>query len=185
LRIVAGALGGRRLVAPRGASTRPTSDRVREALFGILASRGAIEGARVLDLFAGTGALGLEALSRGAEHATFVESGRPALEAIRANVEALGVGDRAAVVASRVEAFARLGPSDRGPAFELVFADPPWRDLDAAIAALETLVGAGGLAPGGLIAIEHAARSPEPRVTGVARIDARRYGDTAIWLGGG
>src|SRR5262249_58893941 len=95
MRVIAGALGGRRLVAPRGAATRPTSDRVREALFSAL---GDVGGARVLDVFAGTGALGIEALSRGAEHATFVESARPALAALRANLAALGIEGLARVV---------------------------------------------------------------------------------------
>src|SRR5262245_18805616 len=96
MRIVGGSLGGRVLRAPHGAATRPTSEKVREAIFSIL---GAVEAARVLDLFAGSGALGIEALSRGAAHATFVDAGKPALAAIRGNLRELGLEDRADVVA--------------------------------------------------------------------------------------
>src|SRR5689334_3768381 len=99
-RVIAGRLGGRTLVAPAGASTRPTSDRVREALFSIL---GDIEGATVLDLFAGTGALGIEALSRGASHATLVENARPALRALAQNLETLELGPKARVLPMSVE----------------------------------------------------------------------------------
>lgn len=120
MRVVAGELGGRRLVAPPGAGTRPTSDRVREATFNALESAGAVDGADVLDLFAGSGALGIEALSRGAEHATFVERDRAALVALRANLDALGLGqDRARVVVGDASVHA-------GGRYDLVLLDPPY-----------------------------------------------------------
>ena len=145
-RVVSGTLGGRRLVSPAGATTRPTSDRVREATFNALASAGHSEGAGVLDLFAGSGALGIEALSRGAERATFVERDRAALSALRTNLESCGlgreraevlVGDGVALVAAR-----RLA----GP-WDLALLDPPyafegWDDLlmalDAGVAVCES-----------------------------------------------
>src|SRR6187402_2120420 len=124
MRIIAGSLRGRRLACPKGLDTRPTTDRVREAWFSIL---GPIHG-NVLDLYAGTGALGLEALSRGAKHAVFVESARPAFTCILENAEALGVAGAVSVVRSKVEQsrreLLRLGP------FELLLSDPPWTALD-------------------------------------------------------
>jgi 16S rRNA (guanine966-N2)-methyltransferase len=129
MRVVAGELGGRRLLAPAGSTTRPTSDRVREATFNSLESSGDVEDADVLDLFAGSGALGIEALSRGARHATFVERDRAALEALRANLASLGLGpDRATVVVGDALA------SSSGRRYDLALLDPPydydgWDDL--------------------------------------------------------
>src|SRR5205807_2939069 len=120
VRVVAGAFKGRRLQAPAGGRTRPTSDRVREALFSIL---GDVSDARVLDLYAGSGALGIEALSRGAAGATFVDSDREAVVAIRANLALTGTDDRASVVRSPVGSF--LAAGRHGP-FDLVFLDPPY-----------------------------------------------------------
>lgn len=180
MRITGGTLRSRGLKAPKGAATRPTTDRVREALFGILTSAGAIEGARVLDLYAGTGALALEALSRGAAAALLVESAREALGVLRANVEALGLEDRARVVAGDVaQAMRRLG--EAGP-FDLVFADPPWAMVDAGppVAALADLARRGGIAPEGRVVLEHSARTPPPDIDGLVRLDTRRYGDTAL-----
>jgi 16S rRNA (guanine(966)-N(2))-methyltransferase RsmD len=171
LRIIAGSLGGRRLVAPRGLATRPTSDRVREALFSAL---GEISGARVLDLFAGTGALGLEALSRGAARATFVDNARPALQALRENIAALDVGDRATVVA---EPALRAVGSLAGP-FDLVFIDPPYAALDAVPPLVATLDRA--LLPGATVVLEHASRDPQPRLGELEGKPARVYGDTAL-----
>lgn len=181
MRIVAGALGGRRLVAPAGDATRPTTDRVREALFSILGGRGVIDGARVLDLYAGTGALGLEALSRGAVHATFVEAGRPALVALRDNVKALGVGDATSVVAARAERWAKTAAVDAP--FDLVLADPPWADVARACETIATLAGRGLVAGDGLVVLEHAARDAEIAIPGLAVVDERAWGDTAAWLG--
>src|SRR6185503_2588939 len=122
MRIIAGAWRGRPLDAPRGQATRPTSDRAREGLFSMLQSRlGSFEGLKVADLFAGTGALGLEALSRGAGHCTFVEKDRRALDILRRNIDRLGAGDRTDVRAQAVEhAAAPAAP------FDLIFMDPPY-----------------------------------------------------------
>lgn len=180
MRITGGTLRSRTLRAPRGSATRPTTDRVREALFGILGSAGAVEGANVADLYAGTGALGIEALSRGARRATLVESARPALAVLRANVDTLGVQDRVRIVAGQVGASITRLASD-GP-FDLVLADPPWSDVDSGdvARALASLGASGALAPDATLVLEHAARSQPPDVAGLAREATRRYGDTAL-----
>jgi 16S rRNA (guanine966-N2)-methyltransferase len=183
MRITGGMFASRAIRAPRGQATRPTSDRVREALFGILSSAGAIAGARVLDLYAGTGALAIEALSRGAARAVVVESSRPALEAIRSNVAALGLHDRVVLVASDVRtAVARLRRD--GP-FDLVLADPPWALVDSgeALDVLRALAEAGAVAESGTVVLEHAARSAKALpvdLNGLQCEQTRRYGDTAL-----
>jgi 16S rRNA (guanine966-N2)-methyltransferase len=137
MRVVSGDLGGRKLVTPDGSDTRPTSDRVREAMFNSLFSLDAIEGARVLDAFAGSGALGIEALSRGALHATFVETGRDALAALRENLETLQLGAQGRVVPG--DALAHLErTAAEGSHYDLVLLDPPygfdqWDELLAAV----------------------------------------------------
>ena len=137
MRVVSGDLGGRKLVTPDGSDTRPTSDRVREAMFNSLFSLDAIEGARVLDAFAGSGALGIEALSRGALHATFVETGRDALAALRENLEMLQLGAQGRVVPG--DALAHLErTAAEGSHYDLVLLDPPygfdqWDELLAAV----------------------------------------------------
>ena len=175
MRIVAGRHKGRRLRAPAGAATRPTADRVREAVFSIV---GPVEGMRVLDLYAGSGALGLEALSRGAESATFVESGRPALAAIRANLEA--AGEKAEVVASDAIKWLRAA-ADRE--FDLVFCDPPY-DAAAEIAQTLTELLPRVAAPQALIVTESSKRNP--LTLDLPLTDERTYGDTriAIYRGG-
>lgn len=184
-RIVAGQAGGRRLVVPKGDGTRPTSDRVREALFSALDARGAVRGARVLDLYAGSGALGLEAASRGAASVVLVESARPAVEAARRNVTELALTG-VSVVLSSVERFLAGSPS--GPA-DLVLLDPPYPLREPEVAAVLTaLVGAGDdavgwLRAGALVVVERSSRSPEPSwPAGLVRTSVRRYGETAIWL---
>ncbi|WP_294123469.1 16S rRNA (guanine(966)-N(2))-methyltransferase RsmD [Sphingomonas sp.] len=148
MRIVAGEWRGRKLVAPEGRQTRPTADRTRETLFSMLASRvGSFDGLRVADLYAGSGALGLEALSRGAAHATFVEIDRAALKAIDANVTALGAAAR---ISMRSMSAATL-PS--GQSFDLVFADPPY-EPGSGSAVAEAVAAASWLAPGGWMAVE-------------------------------
>ena len=147
MRVVAGTARGRTLVTPAGARTRPTTDRVREAVFNALWSRGALDGARVLDLFAGSGALGVEALSRGAAHVTFVDRDRPSRNAIRRNVEVCGLADRATVVAGAVERW--LAQLDDDVRFDLAFCDPPyafdgWVDLLASVPADLVVVEASG-----------------------------------------
>jgi 16S rRNA (guanine966-N2)-methyltransferase len=180
MRITGGTFRSRAIRAPRGQGTRPTSDRVREALFGILGSAGAVEGARVLDLYAGTGALAIEALSRGAAEAVLVESGREALAALRGNVAALGLEHRARVVAADVRDAVRRLPA--GQPFHLVLADPPWALVDAGDAprALAQLAAARVLSGEATVVLEHAARSGAPDIEGLDRTDTRRYGDTAL-----
>jgi 16S rRNA (guanine966-N2)-methyltransferase len=123
MRVVAGEAKGRRLEAPDGADTRPTSDRVREAIFNSLASMDALDDAKVLDLFAGSGALGIEALSRYAAQCTFVEQARPALDAIRTNLDVTGLSDRSNVVVADAMTFVTQGKASD---FDLVLADPPY-----------------------------------------------------------
>jgi 16S rRNA (guanine966-N2)-methyltransferase len=173
MRVIAGRLGGRRLTAPPGLATRPTGDRVREALFSML---GDVRGAAVLDLYAGTGALGIEALSRGAAHATFVECARPALAALRANLAALAIEASARVVAQPV---ARAVSGLPGP-FDLVLADPPYAAIAEVAAVLPTL--RASLAPGARIVIEHASRDAPPAIAGLVPRPSRVYGDTAVTL---
>lgn len=174
MRIVAGTLGGRRIAAPRGAETRPTSDRVREALFSTL---GPLDGLRVLDLFAGSGALGIEALSRGAAHAVFVERARPALAVLRANLEALGVGAEAAEVRPGDALKALRNARERAETYDLVFLDPPYRRAEALGSQLTDEL-AGLIAPGGRVVAESDRRAPLPLAFELSH--ERRYGDTLI-----
>jgi 16S rRNA (guanine966-N2)-methyltransferase len=176
--VIAGRLGGRSLKAPAGDATRPTSARVKEALFSIL---GDLAGFKILDLYAGSGALGIEALSRGAAHAVFVESARAALICLRENLTKLGLSERAKVLPARVEALkgqlVSLAP------FDLVLCDPPWRDAARALEALDGLAGLGIFSPGARIVLEHAAKdSPVPQggVGALVVRDQRRWGDTAV-----
>ncbi len=179
MRITGGEHRSRTLQAPRGSDTRPTSDRVREALFGILDAQGKIAGARVLDLYAGTGALGLEAISRGAAHATFVESSRGAIAALRANLAALRVADRARVVESSVErADAQLA---REAPFDLVLVDPPYVDVSGPAArSIERIVGRGLISPDALVVLEHATRDSPPDLARMVLTRSRVYGDTSL-----
>jgi 16S rRNA (guanine966-N2)-methyltransferase len=170
MRVIAGAYKGRRLTAPAGPSTRPTSDRVREALFSIL---GDVSGLRVLDLFAGSGALGIEALSRGAAEAVFVESGRRAAAAIAANLRA--VGDPPATVRSE-DALAFLQRA-RGQAYDLVFADPPYSSATRLGERLSALL-PGVLHEASLTVTESDKRTPLDLT--LPLIDERVYGDTRI-----
>lgn len=181
MRVISGRLGGRRLVAPTGPATRPTTDRVRESLFSILESMNVIEGAHVIDLYAGTGALGIEALSRGAARATFVESARPALVALRENLRALDLEGLSTVVAARVDKLSKETRTARP--FDVIFADPPWVDLAAAVLAIESLLAKGRAAPGATLVVEHASRDAAPVIARVTAIDTRVYGDTAIFIG--
>ncbi|WP_212833156.1 16S rRNA (guanine(966)-N(2))-methyltransferase RsmD [Catellatospora sp. TT07R-123] len=181
-RIVAGRYGGRRLRTPDGRDTRPTSDRVREALFSALESMTDLGGARVLDLFAGSGAVGLEALSRGAAHALLVESDARAIRVIRENIATLGAAG-AAVAAGRVGTVLAAGP--QGGPYDVVFADPPYPLTEPELtAALAALVGHGWLADGAVLVVERATRSPEPSwVEGVTADRGRRYGESTLWYG--
>lgn len=179
-RIVAGRARGRLLAVPRGGATRPTADRVREALFSRLEHEGVLEGARVLDLYAGSGALGLEAASRGAAHVVLVDSAPAAAAACRRNVASLGL-DGVAVRAQAVSAFLA---GDAGAPYDLVLLDPPYDLPETALATvLGALVVHGWLAPGAVVVVERSARSPEPRwPTGLVRYAGRRYGETRLWF---
>jgi 16S rRNA (guanine(966)-N(2))-methyltransferase RsmD len=177
MRVIAGALKGRRLVTPRGPVTRPTADQVRIALMDALAP--SLPAARLLDLFAGAGGVGLEALSRGAAHATFVERDARAVAALRANVEALGVGTRARILRDDVgRALDRLGRE--GARFDVVFLDPPY-DADVVDATLARL-GAGGVSAAGAIAVvQHFSKRPPPPAVGcLTAVRARRFGETTL-----
>jgi 16S rRNA (guanine966-N2)-methyltransferase len=176
LRVVAGRFGGRSLLAPRGSATRPTSDRVREALFSILGD--SVDGARVLDLFAGSGALGIEAVSRGASEATFVDSSQAAVAAIQRNLEALG----AEAVVRRQDALAYLRSASRDARqYDLVFLDPPYRRASALGRELSAAL-APVLAPGARVVTESDRRAPLELVHEL--LDERRYGDTLIRIHG-
>ncbi|HTS94939.1 MAG TPA: 16S rRNA (guanine(966)-N(2))-methyltransferase RsmD [Stellaceae bacterium] len=175
MRIVAGKHRGRRLAAPPGSAVRPTSERAREALFNILAHgrfgpRPIYEDARVLDAFAGTGAFGLEALSRGARFATFIEKDRAARDALAANVKALREDARCRILA----ADATAPPRADGP-YELAFLDPPYR-TDLATPALTALATSGWFAPAALVIVEQAARSDLALPDGFELLEERRYG---------
>ena len=179
-RIVAGAARGRRLRTPRGDATRPTSDRVREALFSRLEHEDLLRGARVLDLYAGSGALGLEAASRGAAEVLLVDSARAAADACRANAATTGLPG-VTVRGAGVAAVLAVPPA---APYDLVLADPPYDLPEAALAGvLDALVAGGWLADGSVVVVERAHRSPEPAwPTGLLRFDTRRYGETALWL---
>jgi len=179
MRVTGGRLGGRRLVAPPS-GVRPTADRVREALFARLTD---LDGVCVLDLYAGTGALGIEALSRGAERAVFVERSNASLSALRRNLRTLELDAYARVVRGDVRgALRRLAGEELR--FDLVLADPPYGDPVAAPLAL--LVSGGLLAPGATVVVERSRRHPLPAVVGLVSHGSRRYGDTELeWLGAG
>ncbi len=176
-RIIAGALKGRRLVVPRGATTRPTADQVRIALMDTLAPH--LAEARVLDLFAGAGGVGLEALSRGAADATFVERDARAVAALRDNIAALGLGARARVLREDVpRALTRL--EREGQRFHVVFLDPPY-ETGLAADALAMLAGGGLLAAPGIVVAQHLTKLPPADAIGVlAAYRKRRFGETTL-----
>jgi len=177
MRVVAGAARGRRLVAPSGSDTRPTLDRVREAMFNSLGSLDAIEGARVLDLYAGSGALGIEALSRGAASCVFVDHGRDARKAISTNLESTGYLDRATVIAQDAMVWLRNATSSADcEIFDLVLLDPPYAVDDAFWIELLALV--GRLAVGGVVVAESARELPLS--SGWDARKEKRYGGTLV-----
>jgi 16S rRNA (guanine966-N2)-methyltransferase len=176
MRIVGGRLGGRTLAAPKSQAIRPTSDRLRESLFNILAHGygDPITGARVLDLFAGTGALGLEAMSRGAAFALFIDDGAEARALMRQNVEALGLGGVTRIFRRDATRLGAVHPNDP---FALVFLDPPYRK-GLAEKSLASLRDDGWLAPDALVIVEEAADAGFAAPQGFAEIERRRYDDT-------
>lgn len=178
-RIIGGSAGGRRLRTPSGSSTRPTTDRVREAVFSKLEAWGMLREARVLDLYAGSGALGLEAASRGAAAVDLVESARGVTEVIRQNAAQLDLGN-VQVSTQRVETFVAQTPR---AAYDVVFLDPPYPVADVALAhVLGGLSAPGWLAPSSVVVVERSSRSPEPPwPDGWRRIDEGTYGETRIW----
>lgn len=182
-RVIAGSAGGRRLSVPPGTRTRPTSDRTREALFSsIVSMRGSLSGARVLDLYAGSGAVGLECLSRAAAEALLVECDPKVLRTLRANVRALGLPG-ARVVADRVERVVAASP-DEGH-YDVVFADPPYAVEDTVVGAvLRGLRGNGWLAPDALVVVERPSRGvPLGWPPGLVGLRERRYGEATLWYG--
>jgi 16S rRNA (guanine(966)-N(2))-methyltransferase RsmD len=181
MRLTGGLDRGRRLIAPRGQHTRPTAAKVREAIFNIL---GPADGGHVLDLYAGTGALGLEALSRGAASVVFVERDHAPLSALRRNIKELGVGDRASVIGADVCTALRRLASAGGPAgaqgpFNWIFLDPPYvKETEGVLAELS---GSGLLAPCAVVVLEHDRRNRPPESVGhLFLTDRRQYGDTEL-----
>lgn len=177
MRIIAGAAKGRRLVGPKGMTTRPMTDRAKEGLFSSI--RAAVTSAQVLDLYAGSGSLGLEALSRGAAGAVFVEKNRAALSALRSNIEAVGLGGEV-VAADVMTALRAGGPLTTRAPFDLVFVDPPYPDsvtsVEATLAALVPR-----LTDGALVVLHRRAGERPPEVEGLAVAGERTYGSAKLW----
>lgn len=181
MRIVGGRFGGRGLAGPRSDAIRPTSDRLRETIFNVLAHSydDPVPGVRILDLFAGTGAMGLEALSRGAAFALFVDDGTHARGLIRQNVETLGLGGQSRIF--RRDA-TRMGAAAPNEPFSLVFCDPPYgRDL--ARPALISCAEGGWLVPDALVVVEEAQGAEIRLPPGFAELERREYGETAVVFG--
>ena len=182
-RVIAGQARGRRLQVPAGRTTRPTGDRVREAMFAAVGSiLGSFDGARVLDLYAGSGAAGLEALSRGAAHALLAEANARSAQTIRANIAAVGL-DGAQLVQDRVERLLDRGLPAGEPPYDVAFADPPYalggEEMTAVLATAGTR---GWLAPGALVIVERASRSEPLRwPDGFSPLQSRKYGEATLW----
>lgn len=175
MRIIAGTFGGRRLHTPKGTAIRPTADRVREAIFSIIGS--AVAGSEVLDLFAGTGAMGLEALSRGASRAIFVDQSRHAVQLIRFNVELCQVPDRVRVIHGSVNQVIRRLAAQR-EAFDLIFIDPPYgkSSIQQSLLILGEVVRSGTI-----VVAEHGSRDPLPvQIQEWSQTEERQYGDTTV-----
>lgn len=188
MRVVAGTHRGRRIAAPAGSTTRPTTDRVREAVFSSLASHaGAFAGMRVLDLFAGSGALGIEALSRGASHVTFVDCDRSALETVRRNLSDLGMNHCSTVVPGDANIVAAR--TLRGPAYALLLLDPPYRIPSTEVSSIiERLAARELLTADALVMWEHGTSTSAEWPDGFSEVATKRYGDTSVSIarrGGG
>lgn len=192
MRIIAGAQGGRRIEAPRGADTRPTSDRVREALFAALEHEGVLRDAWVLDLFAGSGALGLEAASRGARRVDCVDQAAPAARVAQQNVRALGVGGAVSVHRRGVQAFLEAGRAPLvgggtdlpdGGRVVLALLDPPYPLGEEELAGVLRSLATDWLAPAAVVVVERSSRSPEPTwPDGLRRFRRRDHGETTLWF---
>jgi 16S rRNA (guanine966-N2)-methyltransferase len=186
-RIIAGAHGGRRLTAPPGAQTRPTADRVREAFFSALGTMTDLEGARFADLYAGSGAVGLEAISRGAAFTLLVEADPKAARTIRENMGVLRVGPAARLIAGKVAQVLAVPPAD-GP-YDVIFADPPYALPDDELAEVQrALVSNGWLSPDAVVVLERSTRTavrgtPMTWVDGITADRSKRYGETTLWYG--
>ncbi len=171
LRIIAGSLGGRTIVAPDGSRTHPMSERIRNALFNSLGT--AVNGATVLDAFAGTGAVGIEAISRGADHVTFIERDRLAQKVLAENIATLKIQNQTKLIRASVAAWV---DTYDGPKFDLIFADPPYHDTQFSTVLL--LIGL--LKPSALMVLSHPGRSESPTLPGVVVVDNRGYGDASL-----
>ena len=180
LRVVGGTLSGRRFAASIANVTRPTSDRVREAVASAVESRGGFEGTRVLDLFAGTGAMAIEALSRGAEHATLVERDRQAVRSIEASLEVLGVAARARVLA--LDLSSPRATSVIEGSFDRVLIDPPYAEVESVPPLLEALADAGRIEAGALIVLEHPSTTELALGARFEPLTRKRYGDTSVLI---
>jgi 16S rRNA (guanine966-N2)-methyltransferase len=180
-RIVAGTLGGRRLAVPSGRDTRPTADRVREALFSTLESMTDLAGTRFADLYAGSGAVGLEALSRGASLVLLVESAPRTARIARDNIATLGAAAAVRLTVDRVERVLAVRPDEP---YDVVFADPPYVLPDERVGEMLSALVGGWLAEDGLVVVERSSRgAPLAWVPGLVGVSARRYGETMLWYG--
>ncbi len=175
LRIIAGKFGGRWISADVARATHPMGDRVRSALFSMLESRGGLKGARVLDAFAGTGALGFEALSRGADSVVFLERDKTAVRTINVNITTLSVRDRAKVIQTGVTGWTNTSQDDK---FDIIFADPPYHDTQLSTVSRLTKY----LRPEGLMILSYPGRETVPDLDGVVVVDNRIYGEAALAL---
>lgn len=181
-RIIAGRAGGRTIATPRGSATRPTTDRVREAVFSRLEALVDLDGARVLDLYAGSGALGLEAVSRGAGHLLAVEKHRATAALVERNARTLGLADLVEVRTASVSAVLRDGPSRDEDRYHVVLLDPPYPLSETALGeVLGLLLTQGWLDGEAVVVVERSARSPEPAwPVGLRHLSSRSYGETAV-----
>lgn len=171
IRIISGKFGGRKIQAPDTSRTHPMSERIRNALFNSVGSE--IHDARVLDAFAGTGAVGLEALSRGASHVTFIEKDRVAQKVLTENIQTLGVENTTEIIRTSVASWLSM---HQGEAFDVIFVDPPYHDTQ--FSTVERLFGV--LKPGGLMVLSHPGRGEEPTKAGVVVVDNRSYGNAFL-----
>lgn len=173
VRIIAGKYGGRSIAAPDGKKTHPMSERVRNALFNIIGAE--IEGANVLDAFAGTGAIGIEAVSRGARHATFIERDRVAQKVLAENIDKLGMEGRSKIIKAPVASWVSTYDGEN---FDVIFVDPPYHDTQ--FSTVTKLMGL--LKPGALMVLSHPGRDECPTRPGVVVVDNRSYGDATLTL---